>query len=442
MFHNDIAPRAQYPLVTYGITPLGESGAGPVSADSLSRDRRGLATTASAISIATLVLTVSGFHVGYSGFTSAEQRSAVHYEVETGEMMAGSPVVETFAVNTSTDHQSLSHPANVPPPSEQTSGQLTTIRHAVIFDNFDELNAENADITEFFEKVQKAKSESQTILPQIALDTANVSVMRYIDHTSLSTKRHTGLGVADTDRSAFSGSKLDDTALIEGQAILVGKNITSNLTENTSRLLPSLSEPELSTINPVVAALGDMDAELGETEWETKVYGPAAGHQDTRSLPAPQELAVSVGALKTPAASTPRKARERAGNAQREIGGAIANLKIRLGDQPTSGLSPSETHTRTGKAAEPVSRQVQYAMSSTGKSISSLAVTVLDGDLVSVRLDEIISLFEREMDKPLFVWLKSSSNADKFVTPELLRHSGIAVDYNDATKQLILSIAK
>lgn len=442
MFHKNVAPRAQYPLVVYGITPIGESGAGPVSADYLFRDRRGLVTTASAISMATLILAVSGFHVGYSGFTSAEQRPTVHYQVEPGDVMAETPVVETFAVNASTDLQSLSYSANVPPASEQPSGQLTTNRNAVIFANFDELNAENAYIAEFSAKLLNAKSESQTVQPQIALDTANVFVMREIDHTSLSTGQNTGLGMADDDRSTFSGSKLDETALIEDQTTLVDKSIISKITENTSRLLPSLSEPELSTINPVAPALGDKDAELGETEWETKVYGAAAGQQDKRSFPSPQELAVSVGALKAPSASTSREARERVGTAQREISAAIANLKIRLGDQPTSGLSPSETHLRSGKAPEPVSKQVQSAMSSTGKTIGSLAVKVSDGQLVSVRLDEIISLFEREMDKPLFVWLKSSSNANKFVTPDSLRHSGIAVDYNDATKQLILSIAE
>lgn len=62
-----------------------------------------------------------------------------------------------------------------------------------------------------------------------------------------------------------------------------------------------------------------------------------------------------------------------------------------------------------------------------------------EGD-VSVRLDDLIGLLERRMERPLFVWLKSSASASKYVTFETLRSAGICVDYDEAANHVALSV--
>lgn len=76
----------------------------------------------------------------------------------------------------------------------------------------------------------------------------------------------------------------------------------------------------------------------------------------------------------------------------------------------------------------------------TGESTSR--VVVHDNELVAIELGELISLFEARLDRPLFVWMRSSAAASKFVTAETLAAAGIKATYDPASKQLVLTVAK
>lgn len=71
----------------------------------------------------------------------------------------------------------------------------------------------------------------------------------------------------------------------------------------------------------------------------------------------------------------------------------------------------------------------------------SLELQIHDGELVSVRLSELISLFEDRLDRSLFVWLKTSAAAEKYVTSETLAKAGIRLTYDNTTRQAILSVS-
>jgi hypothetical protein len=61
---------------------------------------------------------------------------------------------------------------------------------------------------------------------------------------------------------------------------------------------------------------------------------------------------------------------------------------------------------------------------------------------VAIQLGELISLFEARLDRPLFVWMRSSPAASKFVTAETLAAAGIQANYDSASKQLVLTLPK
>jgi hypothetical protein len=68
-------------------------------------------------------------------------------------------------------------------------------------------------------------------------------------------------------------------------------------------------------------------------------------------------------------------------------------------------------------------------------------IVVQDDELVSIKLGELISLFEDRLDRPLYVWMKESKAASKFVTVETLAAAGIGAKYDAQRKQLIFSVA-
>lgn len=73
---------------------------------------------------------------------------------------------------------------------------------------------------------------------------------------------------------------------------------------------------------------------------------------------------------------------------------------------------------------------------------STPRVLVHDTELVAIQLGELISLFEARLDRPLFVWMRSSSAASKFVTAETLAAAGLKANYDPASKQLVLTVAE
>jgi hypothetical protein len=70
---------------------------------------------------------------------------------------------------------------------------------------------------------------------------------------------------------------------------------------------------------------------------------------------------------------------------------------------------------------------------------STATLVIHDDELVAIQLGQLISLFETRLDRPLFVWMKSSSAASKFVTRETLAAAGIKANYESGSKWLVLS---
>ncbi|WP_152980362.1 hypothetical protein [Tsuneonella troitsensis] len=86
-------------------------------------------------------------------------------------------------------------------------------------------------------------------------------------------------------------------------------------------------------------------------------------------------------------------------------------------------------------------RKVEVLAQSGESFGESLELQIHDGELVSVRLSELISLFEDRLDRSLFVWLKTSAAAEKYVTSETLAKAGIRLTYDNTTRQAILSVS-
>lgn len=71
--------------------------------------------------------------------------------------------------------------------------------------------------------------------------------------------------------------------------------------------------------------------------------------------------------------------------------------------------------------------------------LSSSTVIVQEDELVAIRLGELVSLLEDRLDHPLYVWMKSSAAASKFVTAETLAAAGIHTRYDPQRRQIVFS---
>ena len=67
-------------------------------------------------------------------------------------------------------------------------------------------------------------------------------------------------------------------------------------------------------------------------------------------------------------------------------------------------------------------------------------VIIHDDELVSIKLAELVSLFEDRLDRPLYVWMKESKSAAKYVTVETLAAAGIAAKYDPQSRQVVFSV--
>ncbi|NTZ43942.1 hypothetical protein G7A66_12775 [Altererythrobacter sp. SALINAS58] len=89
----------------------------------------------------------------------------------------------------------------------------------------------------------------------------------------------------------------------------------------------------------------------------------------------------------------------------------------------------------------PVLRDTVAALAYTDSTaLGALPLRISDNDLVFVRLADLISLFKDRMDDPAYVWLKSSSSAEEYVTFDALRAAGIGAAYNARTQHVRLSV--
>lgn len=94
-----------------------------------------------------------------------------------------------------------------------------------------------------------------------------------------------------------------------------------------------------------------------------------------------------------------------------------------------------------GEGASP---EVEADAASVAVAIDGLSrstVIVQDDELVAITLGELVSLLEDRFDEPLYVWLKSSDVAAKFVTADTLAASGIRTRYDAQRQQLVFTTA-
>lgn len=129
---------------------------------------------------------------------------------------------------------------------------------------------------------------------------------------------------------------------------------------------------------------------------------------------------------------------------QDEPSGPIALHLRRIGERYSSAsvsepaivaekpnAEPDRPATRTDTSAPPVAVAVDAA---------SGAVVIQEDALVAIQLGELVSLFEDRLDRPLFVWMRSSAAASKFATSETLAAAGIRTEYDPQRKQIVFSV--
>jgi hypothetical protein len=73
------------------------------------------------------------------------------------------------------------------------------------------------------------------------------------------------------------------------------------------------------------------------------------------------------------------------------------------------------------------------------REVSESSLVVHDNEMVAIKLGELVSLFEDHLDRPLYVWMTSSSVASKFVSLKTLAAAGIKATFDPDTRQLTFS---
>lgn len=121
----------------------------------------------------------------------------------------------------------------------------------------------------------------------------------------------------------------------------------------------------------------------------------------------------------------------------------IRSLEDRYGEAAPNapeGVSRS-TGEVTGGSEASAQRMERLATFSAGASdLGASTVLIQDEELVAIKLADLISLFESQLDRSLFVWLSSSDNASKYVTPASLQAAGIEAAFDPRKGQVVLSV--
>lgn len=123
---------------------------------------------------------------------------------------------------------------------------------------------------------------------------------------------------------------------------------------------------------------------------------------------------------------------------------AVDRSALAIKPSAAAGLDASLADSATGSPANSLRADTDRVTLVTGSDSAPLGLLPLrisSGSLVSVRLADLISLFEDRLDRPLFVWLKSSTSAQEFVTFESLRSAGIDVQFDPEGRQVTLAIS-
>lgn len=72
--------------------------------------------------------------------------------------------------------------------------------------------------------------------------------------------------------------------------------------------------------------------------------------------------------------------------------------------------------------------------------LGAAPVVIQDDELVSIKLADLVFLFEDRLDRPLYVWMKESKSASKYVTVETLAAAGIGAKYDPRSRQVVFSV--
>ena len=253
----------------------------------------------------------------------------------------------------------------------------------------------------------------------------------------------------------------------QGMRLAADSNALARDLDSNSRL--NADAPQIAHRMP----LEQVDAARPDGD-PTEISPPGAGSSGTElaeaikegapSLPVPVDTSPevlsrgSIASVPPPAPSTGSRAgnsplgiramTSRAGDlnardvTRRHLAGISRRLEDRLKKQERNPPSPPSRQAEL-KGEPPRTDQGIPVVDGTGERIGeNTTFQISDGELVSVQLSELISLFESRLDRPLYVWLKTSANADKFVTPETLARAGIHMSYDRASGQAILTIAE
>lgn len=123
---------------------------------------------------------------------------------------------------------------------------------------------------------------------------------------------------------------------------------------------------------------------------------------------------------------------------------AVDRSVLAIKPNAAAGLDASLADAAAGSPANSLragTDRVTLVTGSDSAPLGLLPLRISSGSLVSVRLADLISLFEDRLDRPLFVWLKSSTSAQEYVTFESLRSAGIDVQFDPEGRQVTLAIS-
>lgn len=124
---------------------------------------------------------------------------------------------------------------------------------------------------------------------------------------------------------------------------------------------------------------------------------------------------------------------------------AIAHHLERIGSRYAAG---PETPTRAAPDLPPRDATGQLAVARADDAVSvviadrlgAAPAVIKDDELVSIKLRDLVSLFEDRLERPLYVWMKQSETASKYVTVETLAAAGIGAKYDPQTRQVVLDV--
>jgi hypothetical protein len=192
---------------------------------------------------------------------------------------------------------------------------------------------------------------------------------------------------------------------------------------------PSLIDPavEPAPVQTSAASAGNRLA-AGGAVGELAGGSPQVGgaRRTTRSAPGPAELS--------------NVAEEASSAEPSQIAVHLDRVRMRYADI----AAPEPLIGRNGPGAREATHakrdHSRFYVPLTTESASKLVIH--DDELVAIELGQLISLFETRFDRPLFVWMRSSSAASKFVTTESLAAAGITANYDSGSKQLVLTAEK